>query len=179
MATTTYALVAEFDTPEALLAAAEKTRDAGYKEIDAHSPFPIHGMGEAIGFGRPILAWVIFCGGLVGLALGFGLEYWVSVINSPFNIGGRPMNSWPAFVPIMFETTVLVSALTAVIGMIAFNGLPRPYHPIFNHPKFERASQDLFFLCVEAKDPKFDSAETRAFLEGLGSAEVVEVPQDA
>ena len=174
----TYALVAEFETPEALMAAAEKTRDAGYKKIDAYSPFPIHGMGEAIGFGRPILACVIFGGGLAGLALGFGLEYWVSVLNLPFNIGGKPLNSWPAFIPIAFETTVLLAALTAVFGMILFNGLPRPYHPIFNHPRFDRASQDLFFLAVEAADQKFDVAETRTFLEGLEAKEVVEVEDE-
>ena len=178
MATKTHALVAEFDTPEALMAAAEKTRDAGYKEIDAYSPFPIHGMGDAIGFGRPILPWVIFAGGLAGLGLGFALEYWVSVINNPINVGGRPMNSWPSFVPIMFETTVLIAALTTVFGMLAFNGLPRHYHPIFNHPRFERASQDLFFLAVESKDPKFDPVETRTFLEGLAPAEVVEVEDE-
>ena len=174
----TYALVAEFETPEALMAAAERTRDAGYKKIDAYSPFPIHGMGEAIGFGRPILAWVIFAGGLAGLALGFGLEYWVSVLNLPFNIGGKPLNSWPAFIPIAFETTVLLAALTAVFGMILFNGLPRPYHPIFNHPRFDRASQDLFFLAVEAADAKFDASETRTFLEGLDAKEVVEVEDE-
>lgn len=174
----TYALVAEFDTPEALMAAAEKTRDAGYKKIDAYSPFPIHGMGEAIGFGRPWLAWFIFAGGLAGLALGFGLAYWVSVLNLPFNIGGKPLNSWPAFIPVTFETTVLIAAFTAVFGMILFNGLPRPYHPIFNHPKFDRASQDLFFLAIEAEDPKFDPADTRAFLEGLETKEVVEVANE-
>jgi len=178
MATKTHALVAEFDTPEALMEAAEKTRDAGYKEIDAYSPFPIHGMGEAIGFGRPILPWVIFGGGLVGLGLGFSLEYWVSAIQNPVNIGGRPMNSWPSFVPIMFETTVLIAALTTVFGMLGFNGLPRHYHPIFNHPRFERASQDLFFLAVESHDPKFDLVETRTFLQGLTQAEVVEVEED-
>ena len=174
----TYALVAEFDSPEALMAAAERTRDAGYKKIDAYSPFPIHGMGEAIGFGRPILAWVIFAGGIIGMCLGFSLEYWVSVLNMPYNVGGRPLNSWPSFIPITFETTVLVAAITAVFGMLIFNGLPRHFHPIFNHPKFERASQDLFFLSIEAEDDKFDDAETRAFLEGLEPKEVVQVEDE-
>lgn len=173
-----YAIAAKFDDPEKLKAAAEKTRDAGYKKIEAYSPFPIHGMGEAVGMGRPILAWVIFAGGLAGLAGGWYLEYWVSVLELPYNIGGKPLNSWPAFVPIMFECTILAAALTAVIGMFAFNGLPRPHHPIFNCPGFDRASQDMFFLAVEAEDPKFDRTATAQFLEELEPLEVVEVEDD-
>jgi len=172
-----YAIAAEFETPEDLKAAGEKTRDAGYKKIEAYSPFPIHGMGEAIGFGRPILAWVIFAGGLAGMFDGFFLQYWVQVINLPFNIGGKPLNSWPAFIPITFELTVLAASLTAVIGMLAFNGLPRPHHPIFNHPKFDRASQDRFFLTIEASDEKFDREEVGRFLLDLSPLEVVEVAE--
>ncbi len=174
----TYALVAEFDTPEALMAAAEKTRDAGYKKIDAYSPFPIHGMGDAIGFGRPILAWLIFAAGLVGLAAGYSLQYWTQVLNLPYNVGGRPLNSWPSFIPITFETTILCAALMAVFGMLILNGLPRLHHPIFNHHRFDRVSQDLFFLAVESDDNKFDANETRAFLEGLEPKEVVQVEDE-
>ena len=173
-----FCIAAEFDHEDKLLEACRKTRDAGFTKIEAYSPFPIHDLREAIGFKRPILAWVIFAGGLVGLCAGFGLCYWVSVIELPYNIGGRPLNSWPSFIPVTFEMTVLVSALTAVIGMFAFNGLPRPNHPIFNHPNFERASQDRFFLTIESDDPKFDPAETTEFLNSLGPLEVTEVEDE-
>jgi len=172
---TAYGLVAEFEDDHALLEAAEKTRDAGYKVIDAYSPFPIHGMGDAIGMKRPILAWVIFGMALVGMCVGFGLQYWVSVLNNPYNVGGKPMNSWPQFIPITFETTILAAGLTAVIGMLAFNGLPRPFHPLFEHPQFHRVNDDKFFLVIEAKDAQYESTHTRNFLEGLGPIEVVEV----
>jgi hypothetical protein len=170
-----YALVAEFVDDDALLAAAQKTREAGYEKIDAYSPFAIHGMTDAIGMKRPILAWVIFGGALIGMFAGFGLQYWVSVLNSPFIVGGKPMNSWPMFIPITFECTILAAGLTAVIGMLAFNGLPRLFHPLFEHPQFHRVNDDKFFLVIEAKDSKYDPRETRTFLEGLGPVEVVEV----
>ncbi len=173
-----FCIAAEFDHEDKLLKACEKTRDAGYASVEAYSPFPIHGLREAIGFKRPILSWVIFCGGLVGLCLGFGLCYWVSAINLPFNIGGRPLNSWPSFIPVTFEVTVLISALTATFGMFAFNGLPLPHHPIFNHPNFVRCSQDRFFLTIESTDPKFDPEGTRAFLVSLDPLDVSEVEDD-
>ena len=172
-----YGLTAEFTTADELLVAAAKVRDAGYVKTDAYSPFPIHGLGEALGMGRPILAWVIFAGGLVGLSGGFFLAYWVSALEVPYNIGGRPLNSWPSFIPVTFECTVLVAALTAVVGMLAFNGLPRPHHPMFNHYRFDRASQDAFFLTIEAADPKFDSVHTAEFLESLGAKEVAAVEE--
>ena len=172
---TAYALVAEFADDHALLEAAEKTRDAGFEKIDAYSPFPIHGMTDAIGMKRPILAWVVFGAALIGMVAGFGLQYWVSVLNTPFNVGGKPMNSWPQFIPITFECTILAAGLAAVIGMLAFNGLPRPFHPLFEHPQFNRVNDDKFFLVIEAKDPKYDASDTRTFLEGLGPIEVVEV----
>ena len=173
-----FCIAAEFDTPEALIAASEKTRDAGFKKFEAYTPFPVHGLADAMGLKRPILAWVIFAGGLVGLAGGFGLAYWVSVINGPYNIGGRPLNSWPSFIPITFETTVLIASLTAVIGMIAFNGLPRPHHPIFNHPRFSQIMDDRFLLTIESTDPKFDREKTAEFLRELSPAEVVEVEDE-
>jgi hypothetical protein len=132
-------------------------------------------MGAALGRGRPILAWVIFAGGIAGMCGGFFLQYWVQVLNLPYNIGGKPLNSWPAFIPITFECTVLAASLTAVIGMLAFNGLPLPHHPIFNHPRFDRATQDRFFLTVEASDEKFDREEVGKFLLSMNPLEVVEV----
>jgi hypothetical protein len=173
-----FCIAAEFDTPEALLAACEQTRDAGFKKVEAYTPFPIHGLREAIGFKRPMLAWVIFGGGIFGMFAGFGLAYWVSVINLPFNIGGRPLNSWPSFIPITFETTVLFASLTAVVAMLAFNGLPRPYHPIFNHPRFSRVMDDSFLLTIESGDPKFDREKTAAFLRELNPSDVVEVENE-
>ncbi len=173
-----FCIAAEFDHEDKLLEACATTRDAGFKNFEAYSPFPVHGLREAIGFKRPILPWVIFAGGLVGLTAGFSLCYWVSAIELPYNIGGRPLNSWPSFIPVTFEVTVLVSALTTVIGMFAFNGLPRPNHPIFNHPNFERASQDRFFLTIESEDPKFEPEATTAFLRGLNPLDVTEVEDE-
>jgi hypothetical protein len=174
----TFCIAAEFETPEALIAACEKTRDAGFKKFEAYTPFPVHGLADAMGLKRPILAWVIFGGGLFGLCAGFGLAYWVSVITNPYNIGGRPLNSWPSFIPITFETTVLFASLTAVIGMIAFNGLPRPHHPVFNYPRFDKIMDDRFLLTIEATDPKFDAVQTAEFLRGLNPSEVVEVEDE-
>ena len=174
----TFCIAAEFETPEALIAACEKTRDAGFKKFECYTPFPVHGLADAMGLKRPILAWVIFAGGIFGLCAGFGLAYWVSVITNPYNIGGRPLNSWPSFIPITFETTVLFASLTAVFGMIAFNGLPRPHHPIFNHPRFDKIMDDRFLLTIEAVDPKFDIEKTAEFLRGLNPSEVVEVEDE-
>ncbi|MEZ5366099.1 MAG: DUF3341 domain-containing protein [Bryobacterales bacterium] len=173
-----FCIAAEFETPEALIAASEKTRDAGFKKFECYTPFPVHGLADAMGLKRPILSWIIFAGGLVGLCAGFGLAYWVSVINGPYNIGGRPLNSWPSFIPVTFETTVLVASLTAVIGMIAFNGLPRPYHPVFNYPRFNKIMDDRFLLTIESTDPKFDREQTSEFLRGLNPTEVVEVENE-
>ena len=174
----TFCIAAEFETPEALIAACEKTRDAGFKKFEAYTPFPVHGLADAMGLKRPILAWVIFGGGLFGLCAGFGLAYWVSAITNPYNVGGRPLNSWPSFIPITFETTVLFASLTAVIGMIAFNGLPRPHHPVFNYPRFDKIMDDRFLLTIESTDPKFDALKTAEFLRGLNPSEVVEVEDE-
>ena len=168
-----FAVAAEFDDEHQLLDAARKAREAGFSKIEAYSPFPIHGMQEAIGYKRPILAWVIFAGGVAGMIGGFYLCYWISVLELPYNIGGRPLNSWPSFIPITFECTVLAASLTAVFGMFAFNGLPLPYHPMFNHPNFERCSQDKFFLTIESGDPMLGEAHN--FLKDLSSYEVIDV----
>lgn len=172
----TYGLLAEFDDPHALLRAAESARDAGYEKMDAYSPFPIHGLSEAVGFHRSRLSTIVLCGGIFGALGGFFMQWFAWTIHWPLNIGGKPPNSWPAFIPITFELTVLFAAFSAVFGMIALNGLPQLYHPVFNIDRFERASRDGFFLCIESDDPRFDTGQTRAFLEGLNSMEVNDVP---
>jgi hypothetical protein len=170
-----YGLMAEFDRPEELRSAAQQAYAAGYRRMDAYTPFPVEGLAEALGLHRTRLPLVVLLGGIVGCIGGFGLQYYASVIDYPLNIGGRPLNSWPSFVPVTFETTILCAALAAVLGMLALNGLPMPYHPVFNVPRFELATRDHFFLCIEAADPHFDRQETRRFLECLGSREVTEV----
>lgn len=172
-----YGLMAEFNDPDALLDATRAASKAGYKNMDAYSPLPVHGLSEALGQSYSKLPWIVFCGGIIGALTGFGLEYWVSVIAFPINVGGRPMNSWPAFIPIMFEVTILFSALTTVISLFALNKLPMPYHPVFNAPGFDRASTDRFFLCIEATDPAFDVGKTRQFLEEQGPNAVSEVEE--
>jgi hypothetical protein len=170
-----YGLLAEFHTPAEVIEAAEQVHHAGYRQVDAYSPYPIEALSEALGFHRSPLPKLVLAGGVLGLLLGYGLEYWVSVIDYPLNIGGRPLHSWPAFIPPAFETTILFAAGAAVLGMLGLNRLPEPYHPLFNVPGFAMASRDKFFICVEATDPKFDRAATRTFLEGLGASEVSEV----
>lgn len=170
-----YGLLAEFETPDALLDATRKTHDAGYQRIDAFSPMPIEGLAEACGFGHSKVAPFTFAGGLIGAIVGFGIQYYASVINYPLNIGGRPYNSWPSFIPITFELTILGAAIACVIAMLALNGLPSPYHPVFNVPQFALASRNRFFLCVKARDAKFHLLETRQFLETLAPRGVYEI----
>ncbi|MGE5199187.1 MAG: DUF3341 domain-containing protein [Rhodospirillaceae bacterium] len=170
-----YGLVAEFESPTALVAAANRARQAGYRKMDAYSPFPIEELHHALGLPETKLPWIVLGGGLAGAIAGYGLQYWVSVIGYPINVGGRPFHSWPAFIVPTFETTILFAAGAAVLGMILLNGLPMPYHPVFNAARFAMASRDRFFLCIESKDPKFDQATTRRFLESLGPREVSDV----
>ena len=171
-----YGLMVEFTDPTSIVAAARKAYEAGYRNMDGYAPFPIAELGEALGHHtRGRLPRLVFAGGLAGCLAGFGLQYWCSVIDYPLNIGGRPLNSWPSFIPITFEMTILAASLTAVLGMLALNGLPRPYHPVFNVPEFRLASRDHFFLCIEAKDAKFEAAATRRFLESLNPGHVHEV----
>jgi Protein of unknown function (DUF3341) len=172
-----YGLMAEFETTGEVLAAANRTREAGYRSIDAFSPFPVEGLAEAVGFDWTILPTLVFCGGLGGGLTGFGMCWYANVISFPLNIGGKPFNSWPMWIPITFELTILGAALTAVLGMLALNGLPTPYHPTFNVERFAMASTDRFFLCIKARDKKFDLAQTKTFLEGLKPHGVFEIEE--
>ena len=173
-----YGITAEFDDPDKLLEAAGKVRAAGYRHFDAYSPFPIHGLDEAMHFSDPRVPWFAFFGGLTGCMLGFGLQYFISVVDYPWNVGGKPLNSWPQFLPVTFECTVLCTGLSTFISQWALNGLPRLHHPIFNAKNFDRASQDRFFLCIESKDALFDLEKTEAFLSSLGALHVAEVERD-
>lgn len=170
-----YGLLAEFHSPEELLVAARRSYQEGYREMDAYSPFPVEGLAEAIGHHRTRLPLIVLIGGLIGCVSGFLLQYWASVVYYPVNVGGRPLNSWPAFVPITFETTILFAAISAVLGMLALNRLPMPYHPVFNVERFALASRNRFFLAIEARDLKFDHASTRQFLESLTSHGVFDI----
>jgi hypothetical protein len=170
-----YGLLAEFETPQQLLEAAQRTYDAGYRKIDAYSPLPIHGLDEAVGFHGTILPAIVFTGGLLGGLTGFGMQWYANVISYPLNVGGKPYNSWPHFIPITFELTILGAALCAVFGMFALNGLPRPYHPVFNVPRFALASEDRFFLVIKSRDTNFDLSKTKVFLDGLKPYGVYEV----
>ena len=171
-----YGVVAEFNDPQTLLDAAVAVREQGYTSIDAFSPFPIHGLAEAIGFHKSRLSLIVLAMGLLGGAGGFFMQWYASVVAYPLNIGGKPLNSWPAWIPITFECAILLAALGAVFGMLALNGLPMPYHPVFNVRRFDSASRDKFFLVIQARDPRFNLAEARAFLQTLGPREVTDVP---
>jgi hypothetical protein len=170
-----YGLIAEFESPEALLEAAHGARAAGFRRLDAFTPMPIEGLAEAVGFEKTRLPLAVLIGGICGCIGGFLLQYYPSVVDYPLNIGGKPFNSWPAFVPVTFEMTILAAALTTVFGMLAMNGLPTPYHPVFNVPQFELASRNRFFLCIKARDPQFDLEKTKQFLKDLKAREVYEV----
>ena len=170
-----YGIMAEFQSAQQLVDAAAAARKEGYVEMDAYSPFPIPEIDHAIGIKRTILPWVILIMGIIGGSLGFFMQWYSATIHYPLNIGGRPVNSWPMFVPITFEMTILFSAFTAGIGMLIMNGFPKHYHPVFNVPSFERASSESFFLCIEHTDAKFDREQTSAFLKSLNPIEVSEV----
>lgn len=172
---TVYGLLAEFDSSDALVEAARRTHEEGYRRKDAYSPFPVEGLAEALGYHRRVLPKIVLLGGIAGGLGGYLLQYFAQTSYFPMNIGGRPHHAWPAYIPVTFELTVLAGAFAAVLGMLALNGLPRPYHPLFNVPRFELASRSHFFLCIEAADPRFDADETRRFLLDLGAREVFEV----
>ncbi|HVZ40095.1 MAG TPA: DUF3341 domain-containing protein [Candidatus Kapabacteria bacterium] len=168
--------MAEFDTPEQLAAAAERVKNDGYQHYDAYMPFPVEAVEDQMPKRGPYLGWLILIAGLCGMFSGLGLQAYIAVYYFPMNIGGRPNFSWPQFIPITFELSVLFAAFTAVFGMILLNGLPRPYHPVFNVDRFERASNDRFFICVESEDPKFDMVTTRDLLASMNPLSLSEVP---
>ncbi len=170
-----WGLMAEFSDPRSVVFAARRAYQEGYRRLDAYTPFPIEELSEAIGVHHTRVPLIVLVGGILGALTGYGLQYWVSVIAYPINVGGRPFQSWPSFIPVTFELTVLFAALSAVFGMLALNGLPAPYHPVFNVPRFALATRDRFFLCIEAKDVKFDLDATRRFLESFDPREVSEV----
>jgi hypothetical protein len=170
-----YGLLAEFASPQALVEAARASRAAGYRRVDAYTPFPLEELNEALDIHHSRLPLIVLGGGVAGALGGFGLQWWASVIAYPLNVGGRPLNSWPAFIPPTFEMTILFASLAAVLGMLALNGLPMPYHPVFNAPRFALASRDRYFLAIEAGDPRFDRQATARFLSEQGAVEVSEV----
>jgi hypothetical protein len=174
-----HGVMGEFETPEQLLAASRAVRAAGYKHVDAYTPFPVEGLAHAIGFRWTYVPLITLIGGVLGGLSGFGFEYWSSVISYPINVGGRSLNSWPAFIPVTFELTVLGASIFSVVGMIALNKLPQPYHPVFNVERFAaHASTDRFYLCIESRDPKFNLAETSRLLQELHASHVNEVRDD-
>ena len=168
-----YGLMAEFETPTELVEAAKGAYAAGYRKMDAYTPYPLE---EAIGAHHNRVALIVLVGAMLGMIGGYALEYWVSAISYPINVGGKPFHSWPAFIPVTFECAVLGACLAAVFGMLALNGLPQPYHPVFNSPNFVRASRDRFFLCIESQDPRFSPSDTRKLLESYKPEEITEVP---
>ena len=170
-----YGLMAEFDTPEELVEATQRAYQAGYRKMDAYTPFPVEGLSEALGMHHTWLSAVILLGGIIGAVGGYAMQYYATVISYPMNIGGRPYHSWPAYIPITFELTILTAAFFAVLGMFALNELPQPYHPVFNVPNFEQASRHRFFLSIESADPYFDREKTRRFLERLEPLEISEI----
>jgi len=170
-----YGLMAEFENPTMLVAAARQAHDAGYRRMDGYTPYPIEELHEALEIHDTRLPRLVLLGGVIGCLGGYGLQYWISAMAYPVIVGGRPFHSWPAFIPVTFECTILAASLTAVLGMLALNGLPEPFHPVFDVPRFAQATRNRFFLCIEARDPKFQTEETRRFLESIGAREVTAV----
>jgi hypothetical protein len=170
-----WGLMAEFDKPADLVRACRAAREAGYRRMDAYTPFPIEAVFEGLGLQKNAMPLIVLCGGILGGLGGLALQYWVSVVAYPLDVGGKPFFSLPAFIPVTFECTILAAALSAVLGMLALNGLPMPYHPVFNVPSFALASRDRFFLCIESADPIFDREGTQKFLEQFAPRSVAEV----
>ncbi len=172
-----YGMLAEFDGPTELVAAIHKAREAGYRRMEAYTPFPVEEVVEALHQSPTKLPLLIFMGGLAGGVGGFFMQWYAAVVGYPVVVSGKPLFSWPMFIPITFELTILCAALTAVLGMLALNGLPMPYHPLFNVPRFALATRDRFFLCVQSRDPLFDPERTKSLLAGLSTHPVMEVPR--
>jgi len=170
-----YGLLAEFESAEAVVRGAEKIYADGYRKIDGFSPIPVEGLDEALGLHKNRMPLIVLIGGIVGGVGGFAMEEIANVFQFPLDIGGRPFNSWPAFIPIAYELTILFAAIFGVVGMFILNGFPMPYHPCFNVPRFEAASRDGFFICIEAADEKFDLEKTKSFLRSIGAKGVFEV----
>jgi hypothetical protein len=170
-----YGVMAEFDNPTDLLKATEEAYSAGYRKMDAYTPYPIEEISDALGFHKTRVPLIVLIGAILGGTSGYLLQYWISAISYPINVGGRPFVSWPAFIIVTFEMTILFGGISAVVGMLGLNGLPMPYHPVFNNPRFSAASRDRFFLCIEAADPKFDREGTVKFLNGMQAIDVAEV----
>jgi hypothetical protein len=170
-----YGIIAEFEDAGQVIAAARRAHEAGYRRMDAYTPFPVEGLSDALGHRDIAVPMIMLAGGVLGAIGGFGFLWWTMAVDYPVNIGGRPLLSWPSFIPITFECTVLLSALSGVIGMFLLNGLPQPYHPVFDAPDFAKATSSGFFLCIESTDPHFDREETRRFMETLGAEQVSEV----
>src|ERR1044071_6041258 len=175
---TIYGQMAEFESPTAIVEATRKAYVAGYRRMDAFSRYPIEELTEALAIKHSRLPLIVLIGGILGCLGGYALCYWVSAVAYPINIGGRPLHSWPAFIPVTFECTILLAAFAAVFGMLALNGLPQPYHPALRVDHFEMASRNRFFLCIEARDPIFDRNRTREFLEGLDEVYAVHDVED-
>lgn len=172
----TWGLLAEFDNPAALLHAAQKAREAGWKRFETWSPFPIHGMDKAMGLGGSKVGWIVLICGLTGMVSAILLQWWTQAIAYPYKIGGKPLFAWEWATPVTFELSVLLSAFGAVFGMLALNRLPRPFHPLDRIPRFRKVTDDAFFLTLEADDPRFDPASARQFLESVGGKNITEVP---
>jgi hypothetical protein len=172
-----HGVMAEFEEAEDVLAATQRAWAAGYRRMDAYSPFPVEGLAEALGRDFSLVPLITLAGGMVGGLGGYFMQWYAMARLYPLNVGGRPLNSWPNFIPVTFELTILVASISAVTAMILLNRLPQPNHPVFNVPEFERASIDRFFLCIEARDAKFDRDETRKFLESLKPLKVTEVEE--
>jgi hypothetical protein len=171
-----YGLMAEFANPTDLVLAARRAHEAGYRRMDGYSPFPVEELSDAIGFHKDNVSLVVLIGGLVGGSIGYLMQWWISAISYPINVGGKPYHSWPAFIVVTFEMTVLFAGVAAVLGMLALNGLPMPYHPVFHSSRFAFATRDRFFLCIEARDPLFDRVQTMNFLRSLSPYDVTEIP---
>ena len=177
MKTPIYGLMAEFENPTALAAAVRQVRAKGYRKVEAYSPFAIEEVNEALGLHHNRLPLLVLCGGIVGGLAGYFMQYYIAVLAYPLNIAGRPLHSWPAFIIITFELTVLFAALSTVLGLLGLCGLPMPYHPVFNVPRFALATREKFFLLIEKKDPQFEYEKTKSFMETLDAQEVFDVEE--